>query len=64
LAGLAERGFDVEPLPDGDIQVTMQIDMVSGRAIGAHGPLHPYAKDHTDLARRITEKLMASLRTG
>lgn len=63
LAELAKRGFDVEPLPDGDMEVTLQIDMVSGRAIGAHSALHPYATGNSPLARRITEKLLASLHT-
>lgn len=62
LAELAARGFELEALPNSDMQVKLHIDMVSGRAIGTHGALHPYATDDSERGRKIANALMGAVR--
>jgi hypothetical protein len=54
---MRQEGFVVEELPAGDIQLNVQLDMVSGRLIGTQQAMHALAASDDPLGRRLVEAI-------
>jgi tetratricopeptide (TPR) repeat protein len=52
---MSAEGFVVEWLPNGDHQVSFQIDLNSGTVVGTHAAMHPLAALDDGLGRRVFE---------
>ncbi len=54
---LTNEGFMVEWLPAADHQVSFQIDLTTGTAVGTHGAMHPLATADDTIAHRVFEAI-------
>jgi hypothetical protein len=58
---LMADGFTVERLPAGGHQISFQIDLKTGKAVGTHAPMHALAASDDGIGRRVFEAIAGSL---
>lgn len=59
---LKELKLEVHDIPDGDMQIHMEMDMQTGEVLGRSSALHPFTQVPPDLERRIHESIKGALR--